>query len=82
MGKDHYSEKNVGLWLKFLLFQIKKNILMTTVRMHSEFARFSINSYHSTFPLEELQLNCLVGINWERKIFKINGKKAKAIKII
>ena len=55
---------------------------MTTVRMHSEFARFSINSYHSTFPLEELQLNCLVGINWERKIFKINGKKAKGIKII
>ena len=55
---------------------------MTTVRMHSEFARFSINSYNSTFPLEELQLNCLVAIFWERKIFKINGKKAKAIKII
>ena len=55
---------------------------MTTVRMHSEFARFSINSYNSTFPLEELQLNCLVASFWEGKIFKINGKKAKAIKII
>ena len=82
MEKDHYSEKNVGLWLKFLVFQSKKNILMTIVRMHSELARFSINSYNSMFSLEELQLNCLVAIFWKRNISKINTKKANAIKNI
>ena len=83
MAKDHYSEKNVGLWLKFLVFQSKKNILMTIVRrVHSELARFSINSYNSMFSLEELQLNCLVAIFWKSNISKINAKKAKAIKNI